>query len=398
MSETPPSDIPSLDDTQPRTPFDDRPLTAAREILPDEEGERRRLPDERPPGTPGCGVFTLILGIVVLFAVVIVALAGAAGWTAGLRESNVHATSTQSAAIHDQMSRIPGDIADGNLVLLDTRLRYVATLAPAAPGLADFSATATALYLTSLPTATLTPSPTLAATETAEATETATPTQEAIVTQTGGGYDLAALLSQAQGEFVAGNYGEAAELAEVVYSLDPDFERTTVVNLLTESLNAQANRYFDAMQPAKGIQIVDRILSLGLFLGDGLSFEADVGARYLNAMANVGIDYNRAIAALRDLIDYGGTGRYYADAVQLLYQQYVRYGDALAADPSFGYCPAAVQYRNAYNLFPSGDATGKLTSADTLCSQATPTFDPLLLGTPGVGAPAPIAPLGVPGT
>jgi hypothetical protein len=391
---------PNLDDTQGSrpvnapTPFDDRPITAAREIIPDDEDEIRPFVREGSGRGGGCGVTGLILLVLGVFGILIVALAGAAGWTTGGRQAAVNSTATQNAAIGDQLARIPTDIADGNLVLLNARIQFLATLTPAVGGIGEVIATATSLHLTLQPTATLTPTQT--ATPTASPTATATLDPNLPSPTPGPAYNLAALLAEAQGDFVAGEYDEAADLAEAIMTLDPTFETGTVRGLLTDSLTTLARNAYNAMQPARGNQIVGRIQSLGLPLADGLAYERDVGEIYLNAISTIGISYPQAISALQQLISFG-QGRYYNEAVNLLYRQYIAYGDALAFDPMFGQCFAAQQYRNAFNLTGGGEAGGKLSTADNLCANATPTPDPLMAGTPGAPPPNGVAPIGQPG-
>ncbi len=75
----------------------------------------------------------VIGGMLLLVAVAIVALSGAAGWTSGQREANTHATATQNAAINEQVGRIPDDVESGNTVLLDARVRWLATQTPGSP-------------------------------------------------------------------------------------------------------------------------------------------------------------------------------------------------------------------------------------------------------------------------
>jgi hypothetical protein len=381
-----------MTDLQPQspTPYDDHPISAAKEIIPDEELAQY---SDNAPRSGGCGITVLLLGTVALFGLIIVGLAAAAGWTSGQREASVRLTSTQSAAINAQIAHIPEDIASGNLVLLDARLRYLATITPAVSGINDYIATGTALYQTLQPTATLTPSLTPSPTMTVSPAPTADPAQ-ITPSPTGSAYNLPALLAEAQGAYVSGNYSEAAELAEVIMAVDETYESVTVIGILTDSLNALARQYYNGGQPAAGNQIVGRIEALGLFLGDGLAYERDVAEVYLNAMSNIGISFPRAIAALEELLTYG-QGRYYNEALNELVNQYIAYGDALAYDPAYGFCPAVVQYQNAYNLTGSGTAGGKLNNATTMCSQATPPIDPALLGTPGAGGT--VAPLGVPG-
>lgn len=372
-------------DHELQSPFDDHPISAAKEILPDDDDGLDY--GDLPPAGPGCGMQTLVILLLAAFAIVIVGLAAAAGWTTGQREANVYATATRGAAIGEQLAHIPNDIASGNTVLLDTRIRFLATLTPGVPGLAEIAITATALFDALQPTATLTPSPTLevAATPEPVATETPPPTASA------GGYDLAALLQEAQALFNTAQYGDAAELLDVIMALDPTYQTATVRALLTDSLNSQARAYYQAMQPAAGNQIVSRIEALGLQLGDGLAYERDVGTIYLNAKSSVGINFQRAIGALEELISYG-QGRYYAEATQLLLGQYIAYGDALAFDPNAGPCQAVPIYQAAVNRFGSSTAISKLNTAETLCA-SQPTADPLF-GQAG----APIGVVVTPGT
>ncbi|MFN8378009.1 MAG: hypothetical protein U0452_04995 [Anaerolineae bacterium] len=359
-------------DNDPQSPFDDHPISAAKEILPDDDDAPGYEGDALPPAGPGCGMQTLVILVLVAFALVIVSLAAAAGWTTGQREANVFATATRSAAIGEQLAHIPNDIASGNTVLLDTRIRFLATLTPGVPGLADIAVTATALYNVLQPTATLTPSPTPEVTVAPEPTTAEAPPP---ATASVGGYDLAALLQEAQTLFNTAQYGDAAELLDVIMALDPSYESATVRALLTDALNSQARAYYQSMQPAAGNEVVSRIEALGLQLGDGLAYERDVGLVYLNAKSSIGINYPRAIGALEELISYG-QGRYYAEATQLLLDQYIAYGDALAFDPNAGPCQAVPIYQQAVSRFGSGTAAAKLNTAQTLCA-SQPTVDPM---------------------
>lgn len=374
--------------SDPNSPFDDRPISAAREILPDDDIETGAPYAEfdEPAAGPGCGMQTIVLLLLLAFALAIVALAGAAGWTTGQREANVYATATRSAAIAEQLAYIPGDISSGNTVLLDTRIRFLATLTPGVPGLAEIAATATALYNAVQPTLTPAVPPELELTPTPEMTATEAPLP---ATTTAGGYDLPALLQEAQGYFNTARYGDAGELLDVISAIDPQYEAATVRALLTDSLNAQARAYYQASQPAAGNQIVSRIEALGLPLGEGLAYERDVALIYLNAKSSIGVNFPRAISALQTLIGFG-QGRYYAEATQLLLQQLIAYGDALAFDPNAGPCAAVPIYQQALNVSGSAEASAKLNTARTLCEAQPLTPDPAL-GEPG-------APLGVPGT
>lgn len=383
------------DDTQPRPVT--RPAEGAASTPPAMTYGVPYRGDETDttPRGPGCGMIGLIGGVVIVFALLIVALAGAAGWTSGQREANVILTSTQNAAIADQISRIPADVANGNLVLLDTRIRFLATLTPGVSGVGDFQSTATALYQTQQPT------PTIAATQTAPPTPTppatAAPevTAELVIPTSEGGFDVAALLQQAQIAVDTAQWNEAIDLLDVVMAIDSSYESARVRLLMRTALNSYALQLYNGDQPAAGNLIAGRAEDMGLLDGN-IDYERYVAELYLNARAGSALGDPRALQDLREILNQGSAGRYYTDAQQLLYDQYVRLGDAQVAIGE--YCPAAIQYQNAVGIFSSGVATGKLSNANTFCSQATPTIDPFnpnaTFGTPIPG----FAPLGVPGT
>ena len=367
------------EDTQPKSPFKDHPIETAKEIFPD---------DDARSSVPGCGMMGLVGGLVLLFAIIIVALAAAAGWTTGQREANVHATATQNASVNEQMLHIPTDIASGNTALLNVRLNYVATIAPNAPGLMEFVQTATALFEAQQPTTTPTPSPSLTATEEPEATA------EIVSTASSDSpFDPATMLQQARAAVSATQWSDAIEILEAISVVDPNYESVTVRQLLTDAMNSYARELYQSSQPALGNTIVGRIQSLGLPLAEGLAYERDVAELYLNAQAAAAAGDPRAVSNLQQIINQGAAGRYYTQARDLLYDYYVRQGDAYAGDPNFGFCPAVQYYQSAVGIYSSGVATGKLRNATDMCALATPTPDPLLAGTLGQT----IAPIGAPG-
>src|SRR5690606_18519743 len=89
----------SPDDTQPRFP----------KVVPPETGG---FIDPEPPqrGGPGCFIYAMVGTFLLGLSIVIVALASFAGWTSGQRTAQTNATATQSAAIEEQLNRIPADI------------------------------------------------------------------------------------------------------------------------------------------------------------------------------------------------------------------------------------------------------------------------------------------------
>ncbi|MEP7290133.1 MAG: hypothetical protein ABI835_00065 [Chloroflexota bacterium] len=370
----------TLDDTQPRAPFGDEPLDLKPTILPDDEN-----PPPRSRG--GCLLNGLIIGLFVLVALAIVGLSAAAGWTSGQREANVHATATRAGQINEQLQHVPSDIVDGNLAMLDIRLRWLATQTPGIPGVSDLMATATALYQTAQPTATLPVTPTPEATLEAAATDAV-----AIAPDSSGGYDLAQILAQAESAMASSQWQDAIDLLDVVIGIDSTYETNRVRTFMSQSLNSYARELYNAMQPAAANLIVSRARDFGP-LAEGIEYENMAAELYLTARAGGGVGSPAAINALQRLLNLG-PGRYYAEAQTLLYNSYVNSGDAYMVQGDS--CSAVGQYQNAINLQSSGSANGKRAAAQTACDNATPTPDPNI-ALPPDGQVAPVGQVVPPG-
>ncbi|MBK8027482.1 MAG: hypothetical protein IPK19_40380 [Chloroflexi bacterium] len=372
----------NLSDTQPirpvNNPFaDEGPLTPT--IDPEGEGRRR-----------GCLTQILVGGILLLFSLAIVALAALAGWTSGQREGNKLIAATQQSAIQAQLNDVANDVADGNLILLDARIRWLATQTPGVPGLDGIVATGTALFFSIQPTATFTPSPTIPPSPTPDGSsqQVVAPTASS-----SGGYDLAAILAQAQAAMTSSQWEDVIELLDVILAVDPTFQSAQVRSMMSQALNNYARALYNAAQPAAANLIVGRAEEFGT-LEEGLSFERYAAELYLTARAGVSTGSQTAINALNELLGLGAGGRYYADAQQMLYNAYVRRGDGLVGQGNP--CGALSEYQQALAVFASGSASGKYASAQASCAAlAVPTTDPNWFLTPG--AEAPVAPIGVPG-
>lgn len=366
------------EDTKPQSPFKTPPHGQPAVFI-----EPPRDDEEPIRSGPGCVIWGILAVLMAGIGVVIVLLAGAAGWTSGQRMAQDHATATQNAEINDQLARIPGDIASGNTVLLDARIRFLETLTPGVPGVADLMQTATALYLSNQPTAT----PEIIATFTAEA-PTPTTEPEIIIPQAAGGstFDLNAMLQQARAAVSTAQYMEAIDLLDAIVAVDSNFERTEVRALMLQALSTQALRLFrSGTSLAEAIVLTDRAKEFGLAGDSELHFEQYVAALYLTAKSAIGTNYPVAIRALQEVYN---TAPNYLDVRQLLFDQIVAYGDAWASQGEF--CPAASQYQNALTIFNNGAIAAKRDNAATFCAQGTPT--------PGVepfNSQQSIAPIGV---
>jgi tetratricopeptide (TPR) repeat protein len=363
------------DDTQPRSPFK-TPARAQRPVVVEPE-----LMDE-PAGGPGCFVWGLV-GVVVLgFALVIIVLAGLAGWTSGQRIAQNNATATQYAAINDQINRLPVDLNGGNFIMAQARIQWLMTQTPGVPNLTSYMQTATAAFQASLPTATL--PPTAAPTDTPPPTTEATAQAAPAANPTEG--SLAALLQQAQGEVTTQDWGAAIDTLQIIVSTDSTYQSSTVRGLMLQALLKRAQFLFrngNNGDLAEAIRLFDRAKEFGD--ASELNYEAYVAGLYLDAISAVGVSYPVAIQRLQRVYNEAPQ---YRDVGQLLVNQYIAYGDAFVAGGE--YCPAVGPYQSALSLQNSAAVASKRDNAQTMCQQATPIGGE----TPG----GPIAPIGVPGS
>jgi hypothetical protein len=378
----------SSDDTQPRSPFKTPPH--AQPAVPRQPEFLSPEPEAR--SGPGCLLWGLVSLVIGGIALMVIVLSGVAGWTSGQRMAQGNATATQNAAIVEQLNRIPADVASANLPLLHARIVYLATLTPGVPGLADIMQTATALYWTAQPTATPSPS----ATPTATVPPTATLTPAAAVPDAAGGsgprLNLPALLAEAQTAAAARDWRETLALVDVIAAADASFEAATVRRLLENALYElalQLFRFGSVGDLAEAIVLTDRLEQIGNIRE--LSYERFIAALYLDALNTIGTNYAAAVRALSTLYNQAPN---YRDAAQLLFNEYVKYGDAWAAQSEF--CPAVGPYQSALGVIADAGVRAKLTNAQTMCAQATPLPAPDV--TPQPGGEQPIAPIGVPGT
>lgn len=371
--------MPNLDDTQPRLPaaFPDRPTHF---ITPDE--------DNADDG-PGCLVWSVVFGFMLLLALGVVGLAGLAGWNEGLRVAIGNATATQSSEIVAQCARIPQDLASGSFGLAQRRFESLGAFTPPPPCVAQLAPTATAAYLASLPTNTPTPTPTLlpSSTPTPEVTqEPSTP-----FPTSASGFDLNKLLAEAQQLLSAGKFNEAIDTLDALAAIDHTFETVTVDRLLYQALTSEARNLFRSGQNlAQAILLTNRAEQYGN-VGD-LSYERYIAELYLQAQIYRDVNFAQAIRLLtqivyqQDLTNYMG-----GEALRQLNNQTVKYADLLAQNGD--YCGAQAQYDSALSMFPNTDVSNKRAAAAAACASGVigATQDPLApVPTSDPNAPAPI--------
>ncbi len=374
-----------LDDTQPKRPSS---FVTPPNMIDDEE-----------EGGPGCLVWTIIGLFCLGLALATVFLASFAGWSEGLRIGQGNATATVNADIVVQCERIPQDIANASMGLVQARFDSLAQFTPVVPCIATYAPSATALYLQSVATEapTSTPSPTLTLTPevVTTVTEEAVPASSTPASSSSG-FDLGALLAEAQQALTAGTNRIAIETLDAISAVDPQYQKGTVDQLLYQGLTTEARRlYRTGTSLAEAVLLTNRAEQYG-DVGE-LNYERYIAEIYLQAQIYLDTNYPKAIQQL-SLIVYTQNLPNYLGSSSLLNQQFVKYGDLLVA--SADYCNAQRQYESALSLFASGEVRGKADDATLKCQQGVPivgTVDPNATPapTPEGGAGDGVSPIGV---
>ncbi|MEQ8677700.1 MAG: hypothetical protein RLP44_04180 [Aggregatilineales bacterium] len=379
------------DDTQPRSPFKDAPPTARQAPvmnMPEDEGDGT--------GGPGCFLWGFIGLIIFGLGVAIVLMAGAAGWTSGVRVAQMDATATENRRIIVQFEQIPTDIAAGNQQVLAFRLDYLMGLTPAVSGIEDIQRSATQLAINLQPTVTFTPSPTPTPTETPpEVTAEATQDTSSTVTDTESSvdsrYDLEALLLEAQEQVDLGQYEEAVDTLDVIIAVDPNYRTEIIRGLMSRALRTQAANLYRSLEGvAEAIILTNRAEEFGP-IGE-LDYERLIGGLYLDAQRTIELgNYLSAIRSLERITTYQSTYQG-INITEQIFNQYVSYGDALVAGAQ--YCQAVAQFNSALNYFNSNAVIGKRDAAQNTCQQGIS-----LTLTPGatIEGGQGVAPVGQPG-
>lgn len=344
----------TLDDTQRNLPITDEDLAEAAY--------------EDDSSGPGCllwgivGFFTLLLGIGMVMG------AGWLGWSNGVPIAQAHATADHVAEVNKQCGHLETDIANGaSSGLIQQRIDFLLQETPAPDCLELFSATATAYFEASQPTATATAtlvataSPTtLSPSPMAETTELPGATQS---DTTVGGYNLDKLFKEAKASIDVSQYQEAIDTLDAIISLDPTWNKTLVEGELFKALMAEATRHYRVTgNIAEGILLTDRAEAFG-DVGE-LNYERSVAQAYLDAQRYIGIDYGLAIQSLQKVLTLSP---YYqnGDVSSKLYQQYVGYADVLVATNQ--HCFAVSQFDSALAMQYSAGVQGRRDAAQQIC-------------------------------
>ena len=354
------------EDTRPLVPLEERPQPQPpRAPRPPRAARARR--DNGGCLYQGLGALALVA-----LALLIVALAGLAGWTIGRQEAQEIIAVTQAARVNDQIARIPGDVAAGNRQLLAARLAFLAEMTPAVAELPRLRLTATAL---GQPTATMTPGPTV--TPTITATVVAPQTVQ---------WQPEALLRQARAAIGSGAYQEGVELLQALEALAPEYESATVRELILSALTKQAQRLYRSDERlAEAILVTDEAIRYGLSRDSGLRYERHVAILYLEARNQLSRGPAAAVPALRALHDVAPGYRNGA-ARQLLVEQHAAWAELLLAQGDA--CAAQEQLQQALTLKADAALAQRSAGAGQICQQGSlpPTAAALPAQQPPVGA------------
>lgn len=340
---------PNLDDTQPNKPV----------AYP---------PDDAPQG-PGClawgivGIFSLTMAVAIVF------VATFAGWSDGLGIARDNATATRGADVAAQCSFLPTDIANENVNLVARRFEDIAQGA-ALPACAQALAPqATEIYLRSIATATLMPTltptltPTSPPTTAPEITQVAAPDASSAELE----FDPTPLLAEARQFIDNEQYLEAVDTLDAVLAIDPNYQRTTVNQLLFDALTREARRlYRTGGNLQEAILLTNRAEEYGSLADSDLNFERAVARLYVDAQAFLNLDYPEAIRLLNQVVSLAPD---YRDTRRLLVEQYTDYGDAFAigGEP----CRAVAQFDGALRIQPNPNVENKRQQAEQACIALT---------------------------
>lgn len=324
-------------------------------------------PEDSGPGCMAWGIMGLF-GLVIAIAIVLTAIL--AGFNNGLSTAHVTAAASTQQNIARQCTIIPDDIAQGRFAVLEARFESMTIDGVLADCAAVFAPQATIIYEQSLITPTQPPTaiPTMTATSAPQIVEVTTIATIAPVVSNSG-YDLDALLVEARDFMATSEYGEAVITLDAIRSIDPNFETQTINGLLFNALTNQALFLYrsDNGSLAEAILLTNRAEQFGDIQATELPFERSVAELYLDAQANMGLNYQLAISLFSQVVALSpnyprGTGT----ASARLLEQYEAYGDAqLLGGES---CQAENTFNTALSLSPNSLSLGaKATTANEQC-------------------------------
>ncbi|MCL4255717.1 MAG: hypothetical protein KJ043_18310, partial [Anaerolineae bacterium] len=212
------------------------------------------------------------------------------------------------------------------------------------------------------------------------------PTPQAVPTlNSTGGFDLPALLATARQQIDFGQLAEAYNTLDIIIRVDENYERDSVRGLMNLVLTRQANPLYASLDTlAEAIRLTDLAEDYG-DIGE-LNYERLIAGLYLNVVSASGSgNHGIAIRRIQDILQYQSTYKG-INLTELLFNEYVAYGDALVA--GYQACQAVSQYQQALSLFYNASVDSKRSIAQAQCTASTqptssapvgeiPTYEPI---------------------
>ena len=323
-----------------------------------------------------CLLWGLAAGFCLLSAGLIVSGAVYAGWNTGLATARAESTAAMQDYARQQCDRIPSDLLGGNLRLAQSRLEHLAKLRQTPACLPLMASTATVVFLLSASSPTLPPTATATATPLPPTAAPATlaptraPTATAPSVDIAAGFDLPALLAEAQGALRQRDYPAAIDTLDAIISIDGDFQRDSVQRLMMEALTAQALALYRSGRLSEAIVLTDRAEELGNI--DDLYHERYIALLYLAGQRYKTSNPAEAVRSFSSLYHEFGLRDYVNGPIAAdLQEAHRNYAMALALQGD--HCPAQGQFEAARQLNPAfsrvnlADLTARLNQSIEAC-------------------------------
>jgi tetratricopeptide (TPR) repeat protein len=155
-------------------------------------------------------------------------------------------------------------------------------------------------------------------------------------------------------------------VADQLRSLDADYERETVEDILFDALYQNGVQLVHEERLQEAVRLFDRAMALKPERAD-VQRAKTLAERYMKGLSFWQADWGKAIEQFQNLYSLAPD---YQDVQQRLYQAYVSYGDTLAEQGDW--CPAAEKYGAALEIIADNALVAKHREATDRCSTAGP--------------------------
>lgn len=160
----------------------------------------------------------------------------------------------------------------------------------------------------------------------------------------------------------AGNWPRVLELADLLRSVDPTYQRDQVEDMLFDALYESGLALVSEGRLEEAIRLFDEALLLRP-TDSVVAEQRELAASYVEALNSFEADWEAALEGLKDLQRRAPD---YLDVTERLYQAYLGYGEALAFLGDW--CAAEEQFANAYSMSKSTEAARSQAQASDKCT------------------------------